>query len=191
MDVTIEPETKSWTWVLERECDECGFDTRSFPAEMIASLSRGEAAQPWPALLEHPLVRVRPRDDCWSALEYGCHVRDVFRLGSHRLERMLTEDNPHFANWDQDETAIADRYDLQEPSVVADELMASATALADLYDTVTPDQWQRPGLRSDGAPFTVESFGRYFLHDPIHHIVDVRRGYEALNRPPDTAPDVS
>jgi hypothetical protein len=181
--VTIEPETKNWTWVLERECEECGFDTQSFPPEQIGPMSR-DAGEPWPALLAHPLVRVRPTEYCWSALEYGCHVRDVFRLGSYRLERMLNEDNPRFANWDQDATAVAERYDIQEPSVVADELVAAATALADLYDTVAPDQWQRPGLRSDGSRFTVESFGRYFLHDPMHHILDVRRGFEALNRSP-------
>jgi hypothetical protein len=29
------------------------------------------------------------------------------------------------------------------------------------------------GARSDGAQFTVESFARYFIHDPIHHLYDV------------------
>ena len=180
--MTIEPETKNWTWVLERECEECGFDTRAFPPDQIGPLSR-KVAQPWPGLLAHPLVRERPRDDCWSALEYGCHVRDVFKLGSIRLERMLREESPQFANWDQDESAVAEHYDLQDPGEVSDQILAAATVLADLYNTVAPDQWQRPGLRSDGALFTVESFGRYFLHDPFHHVVDVQRGFEVLNPP--------
>jgi hypothetical protein len=29
-------------------------------------------------------------------------------------------------------------------------------------------------LRSDGAQFTVESFARYLVHDPLHHEFDVR-----------------
>jgi hypothetical protein len=177
--VTIEPETKNWTWVLERQCDECGFDARSVPTTEIGRMSR-EAGVAWPALLAHPLARLRPTHDCWSALEYGCHVRDVFRLAQYRLQRMLEEDNPHFENWDQDETAVAERYDLQDPLVVGDEVLTAAAALADAYSTVMPNQWQRPGLRSDGSPFTVESFGRYLLHDPIHHLVDVRRGLAAL-----------
>ncbi len=183
--MTIEPETKNWTWVLERKCDECGFDTRSFPPEEIGRLSR-LAAEPWPELLAHPLARVRPDATCWSALEYGCHVRDVFRLGCYRVGRMLHEENPRFDNWDQDETAVAERYDLQDPVTVAVEILAEADALADVYDTVTPDQWNRPGMRSDGSPFTVESFGRYFLHDPMHHIVDVRRGFDVLSGRPGT-----
>ena len=34
--------------------------------------------------------------------------------------------------------------------------------------------------RSDGVAFTVVSFARYFLHDPVHHLDDVRRGNEIL-----------
>jgi hypothetical protein len=177
--VTIEPETKSWTWVLERRCEECGFDTQSFPSADIGQLLRG-AAEPWPELLAHPAVRVRPGEDRWSALEYGCHVRDAFRTGIYRVNRMLTEDNPHFENWDQDETAVTDRYNLQDPTTVAADAFAAGLAFADLYDSVTGEQWARPGVRSDGAPFTIDSFGRYFLHDPMHHIVDVRRGFQAI-----------
>ncbi len=165
--------------MLERKCDECGFDTQSFPPESIGPLTR-QASEPWPELLAHPQARVRPTEDCWSALEYGCHVRDALRLGEYRLRRMLKQDNPQFENWDQDETAVAERYDLQDPVVVGEELAAAATALADAYEAVKRDQWTRPGLRSDGAPFTVESFGRYFVHDPMHHLVDVRRGYDLL-----------
>ena len=174
---------------MERKCEECGFDIRPFPVGDIGRLSR-QAAEPWPTLLAHPLVRVRPHANCWSGLEYGCHVRDVFKLGVHRVRRMLHEDNPTFENWAQDETAVAQRYDLQDPLVVARELVEAGCELGDLYDAVQIDQWQRPGLRSDGSSFTVDSFGRYFLHDPMHHIVDVQRGYDTLNASPDTRRDV-
>ena len=38
---------------------------------------------------------------------------------------------------------------------------------------MTGGQWQRTGRRSDGASFTVETFARYFIHDPVHHLYDV------------------
>ena len=179
MGMTIQPDAKNCTWVLERDCEDCGFDIRAFPPTEIGRFIR-EAAEPWPQFLAHPLARVRPDEDTWSALEYGCHVRDVYRLGLYRVNRMLSEDDPQFDNWDQDETAVADRYDQQEPTVVADELADAAAAFAVVYDRVGADQWGRPGLRSDGSPFTVESFGRYYLHDLMHHLVDVRRGFEVL-----------
>ena len=29
------------------------------------------------------------------------------------------------------------------------------------------------GSRSDGAHFSVDSFARYLIHDPVHHLHDV------------------
>ena len=57
--------------------------------------------------------------------------------------------------------------------MVADGLAAAAEELAASFAAVTGEQWLRPGRRSDGASFTVETFARYFMHDPIHHLYDV------------------
>jgi deoxyribodipyrimidine photolyase-like uncharacterized protein len=131
-------------------------------------------------LLAHEHVRLRPTASQWSALEYACHVRDVFRLFDRRIELMLTETAPRFANWDQDENALEDRYDLQDPAVVADELADAAEVISARIERIGADQWGRTGLRSDGAEFTVESLVRYFIHDPLHHLDDVRRGNEMM-----------
>ena len=34
--------------------------------------------------------------------------------------------------------------------------------------------------RSDGAAFTIDSFSRYLVHDPVHHVWDVERGYRVI-----------
>jgi hypothetical protein len=136
-----------------------------------------DIASQWEVILLHPGATNRPLENVWSPSEYGCHVRDVFRLFDFRLELMLTEDDPMFPNWDQDETAISDRYDLQDPLVVRRELAIAGDLLAERFDAVTASEWLRTCLRSDGARFTVESFGRYLLHDPIHHLWDVSRTY--------------
>lgn len=175
----IVPDTKDWTWVLDRRCDECGFEASSFPREQVGDLVRENAAA-WRGLLALPEVRTRASDDRWSALEYACHVRDVFRLYDQRLRMMLEQDDPHYPNWDQDEAAVSGAYDREDPERVAEEIEAAAAQLANRFDGVRGDQWQRMGNRSDGASFTVESFARYFVHDPIHHLDDVRRGYDRL-----------
>jgi hypothetical protein len=169
--VAIVPDTKDWTWVLQRSCPECGFDTASFGREQIGTLLR-ENASAWTGVLAGEAVAVRPDPQTWSPLEYGCHVRDVFRLYDHRLQLMLSQDDPLYENWDQDETAVAQRYGEQDPAEVAPQLQAAAAALADRFDAVSGEQWLRPGRRSDGAVFTVETFGRYFIHDPVHHLFD-------------------
>jgi DinB family protein len=170
----IAPDTKDWTWVLERPCPECGFDAAAVPPADVARRVR-EAADRWAAILSGPpeLLGIRPRDDRWSPLEYGCHVRDVFVLFDRRLGLMVTEDDPTFANWDQDATALEERYDEQDAAVVAAELGAAAATLAASFDAVQGATWDRRGSRSDGATFTVASFARYLLHDPVHHLYDV------------------
>jgi hypothetical protein len=172
--VTISPDTKDWTWVLRRPCPECGYDSRDFPRTRTGALLRSNATS-WREVLAAPDVRERPRPDVWSPLEYACHVRDVHRLYAYRLGLMLTQDGPRFENWDQDATAVAEDYGSRDPAAVVDELVAAAEALAAAFDAVEGDQWTRTGDRSDGAHFTVESFARYLVHDPIHHLYDVTR----------------
>jgi DinB superfamily len=172
----IIPDTKDWTWVLERPCPECGFDARSLAREQLAAavVTNAEA---WPAILSEAPERLRrrPSDDRWSPLEYACHVRDVFRLYDFRLHLMLDADHPTFPNWDQDVTAVDDRYNEQDPAAVGSELTAAAAALAASFAEVSGEVWERRGLRSDGADFSIETFGRYLIHDPIHHLYDVTR----------------
>ncbi len=51
--------------------------------------------------------------------------------------------------------------------------MKAAGAVAERYDAVAGVAWQRPGRRSNGSVFTIESLGRYRLHDVVHHRWDV------------------
>jgi hypothetical protein len=171
--MAIVPDDKDWTWVLERPCPECGFEPTTFEPPETGATVRDLAAR-WASVLTRPDAGVRARSDRWSPLEYGCHVRDVFRLYDERLLLMLSVDDPLYANWDQDETAIADRYGQQDPAVVARQLVEAAATVAQRFDGVAGDQWRRTGRRSDGAAFTVDSFARYFVHDPVHHLWDVR-----------------
>ncbi|GAA2143995.1 DinB family protein [Kitasatospora kazusensis] len=171
----ITPDTKDWTWVLQRPCGDCGLDTATLVREELAGAVRAEAAA-WAALLTGSpavVLRRRPSPEVWSDLEYACHVRDVLRLFGHRLELMLTEDAPCFADWDQDETAVAERYGEQDPAVVATELAAAGERMVAVLTAVSGERWQRRADRSDGARFTVESLSRYVFHDVAHHLFDV------------------
>src|SRR5215472_7045673 len=109
----IPADTKDWTWVLERPCPECGFEAGAVPIDSISGLVRGNAAT-WVGLLKDGVIGpARPDPASWSALEYACHVRDVYRRYDRRIELMLSEEDPLFPNWDQDATAREDRYQEQ------------------------------------------------------------------------------
>jgi hypothetical protein len=168
----IVPDTKNWTWAIERVCPECGFDATTVTPADIAPAIRGNAAT-WLPVLVRTDVRVRPNDSTWSALEYGAHVRDVLRIYLERVHLMTTQDDPLYANWDQDATAIDQRYNEQDPAIVGAELSDAASALAAEFEGVNGADWQRTGRRSDGAGFTIDTISRYLLHDIVHHRWDV------------------
>ncbi|MCA2209075.1 DinB family protein [Nocardia rosealba] len=172
----IVPDTKDWTWVLEKPCAECGYDAASIAFEQVPDRTRAAAAHIASAL-DRDDVRVRPDAQTWSVLEYAAHVRDVCRIFDTRLALMLDGDGataPRFENWDQDATAVTDRYNEQDPAAVAQELSADAEQVAAAFAAVPADRLDWRGARSDGSLFTVASLGRYFLHDLEHHVHDVR-----------------
>ncbi|WP_426246612.1 methyltransferase domain-containing protein [Nocardioides sp. LHG3406-4] len=173
----IAPDTKDWTWVLERPCPDCGLDASALALGDLPGLLR-DTTVTWSQVLGLPDVRDRPDESTWSPLEYACHVRDVHELFAERLTLMLTEDAPAFANWDQDATAVASDYAAQDPADVDVALIEAAGTVAGLYATVTDETAGRTGVRSDGSEFTVTTLGRYHLHDIVHHLHDV--GHDPL-----------
>jgi hypothetical protein len=172
--VTIEPDTKDWTWVVDRRCPECGFEAAVVGAEDLPALIEQNAAA-WRPVLDASHSTTRPSPGVWSPLEYACHVRDVHRVFAGRLASMLEHEDPLLEGWDQDRAAVEASYGEQQPAVVVEELLAAAQRAATGYAGVDGDRWDRTGRRADGAVFTVASLGRYQLHDVVHHLRDVTR----------------
>jgi hypothetical protein len=171
-DDAITPDDKDWTWTLREQCPDCGFTAAEVAPAEIAPLVT-DFTDPWPRVLARPDAAQRPAPSTWSPLEYACHVRDVCRLFEQRLHLMLDRDAPVFENWDQDETAVADRYGEQDPTTVAGEVTAAGASFAAAYAQVPPEEWGRTGIRSNGSEFTVLTLGQYGLHDLRHHLWDV------------------
>ena len=172
--MSIVPDDKDWTWVLERPCPECGFDAGRTEATAVAARIR-ESVDGYVAVLQRADALTRPSPGVWSPTEYACHVRDVHRVFGERVRLMLGDEDPLFENWDQDRTAIEERYAEQRPAAVAEQLVEAARGVADLYDAVLPGDWGRTGRRSNGSVFTVSTLAAYHLHDVEHHLWDVTR----------------
>ncbi len=169
----VTPDEKDWTWTLTRRCEECGLAAGEVDPGAVAERAY-VAAEEWVQILQsHPAVEARPGPGVWSPLEYACHVRDVYRVFDDRLGSMLAEDFPRFANWDQDQTAVLERYAEADPEVVAAQLEEAAQTLVGHVEALHLADLERTGSRSDGAEFTVASLLQYFLHDVVHHLWDV------------------
>ena len=167
------PDDKDWTWVLERPCPDCGFDASTIGPDDFAPLTRGYVTR-LRDRLNAPDAAARPEPTVWSPAEYAAHVRDVCRVFGARLGMMRGHHDPLFANWDQDETALVERYWEQPVTLDPDRARARERAVRRRPRDAAPrTSSSRPGRRSNGSVFTVDSLARYFLHDLAHHVHDV------------------
>ncbi|NHU86103.1 DinB family protein [Kocuria sp. JC486] len=175
MSETQEPQpvpadTKNWVAVLDKGCEQCGWQPFE-PRETAARLS--DAALRWEGVLEGDDVSMRPDPLVWSPVEYACHVRDLLQLLADRVEAILSEDDPEFANYDGDAAAVEQRTWASDPLVVSREIAeATQRAVAELK-AVGADDWQRPGHRGDGVSFTLGSLCQFKVHEAEHHLWDV------------------
>lgn len=165
-------------------CPECRFDydgltdeavpeaLRAFGRRYRAPLTRG---LPNESLDE--LVRAHPLPGVWSALEYACHVRDVFAVQAERVEQTLGEDMPRYESMQREERVVRDRYNEQSPSAVADELAANAARMADTVAALTEEQWSRRGIYSYPEPTErdLRWLARHTVHEGQHHLLDIGR----------------
>jgi hypothetical protein len=169
------PDTADWTWVLTRPCPDCGYSPDDVRPEGVPEILL-DARQRYAAVLARADVRARPSAGVWSPLEYTAHVRDVCDVMRGRLEQILAGggETVQFANWDQDAAAVDKAYWASDPEVLRQEADAAFGAAAEAFARPAGEQLSWPGLRSDGSQFTAETLGRYFVHDVVHHLWDVR-----------------
>ncbi|UFU02067.1 DinB family protein [Ruania suaedae] len=169
------PETKDWTWVLDRRCPQCGAEAGALELAQIPAAVRTQI-QVWPVVLRREDVVSPPAPGMWSTLEYAAHVRDVLEVFDARLTTVLTEDDPVFEGFDPDAAALEGGYRELDPQTVGAQILAAGESLAARVEGVTAEQAELRGTRADGAEFTITSLMQYLLHDLVHHAWDVTEG---------------
>ena len=169
---------------MER-CDSCRFiyadvDASALPPRLAAF------GQRYLALLLPParppawdsILRTRPAEGVWSALEYACHVRDVFLVQRDRLYMALVEDKPDFAPMYRDQRVTLARYNMQDPEEVAAQLATAARLMAQAFDGLDAVQLQRLCIYNFPAPAErpVLWIGQHTVHEGEHHLRDIQVG---------------
>src|ERR687885_289818 len=131
-------------------CDACHFTyadvaAPALPARLTAFGPRYAALllppdrpAAWPDTLRAP-----PAEGVWSALEYACHVRDVFLVQRDRLYTALVEDTPTFTPMYRDQRVTLARYNAQDPAEVAAQLATAAQLIAQAFTALDSAQFQR------------------------------------------------
>ena len=86
---------------------------------------------------------------------------------------VLATEDPTFATWDQDATAVQERYADPDPMTVAGELDVALARLLGQLAAVQPGDRDRLALRNNGSRFTMTTLICWLVPDPVHHAHDV------------------
>ena len=121
------------------------------------------------------ILRTRPAEGVWSALEYACHVRDVFLVQRDRLYTTLVEDKPVVAPMYREQRVTLARYNAQDPTEVAAQLATAARLIAQAFDALDSVQLQRLCIYNFPAPAERPLLwvGQHAVHEGEHHLRDV------------------
>jgi S-DNA-T family DNA segregation ATPase FtsK/SpoIIIE len=169
-------------------CDPCHFiyadiDATLLPTRLAAFGTRYLALllpQGRPAAWSD-ILRTRPAEGVWSALEFACHVGDVFLVQRERLYIALVEDTPVCAPSYRDQRVTLARYSAQDPAEVAEQLSIAARLIAQAFDALAPAQLQRRCRYPFPAPAERPLLwvGQHTVHEGEHHLRDIE---EVLTR---------
>src|SRR5438046_10541624 len=118
-------------------CDECGYDYDARERSALAPTIRTMPSR-YADALDAPddHLRAHPFEGVWSALEYGCHMRDVFHVQRERIGLALEQEQPEYASMRRDERVTEERYNEQDPHTITQELAQAADAFAEPLDAL-------------------------------------------------------
>jgi hypothetical protein len=163
---------------LSESCLECGFVYALGRADILAWL-RSDATVFLDAFatFDDVAARTRPAPDVWSPLEYACHVRDVLRVQTARVEQAQREHEPTFTPMRRDERVVEDHYNEQDPKEVAAELRAAAGAFIALLEGLDDAGWERAGIYNYPEPALrdINWIAAHTVHELFHHRRDITR----------------
>jgi hypothetical protein len=162
-------------------CPECGVDYGTlhppFAITAIKSLPRRytEALAPAsPSEDNDKVIRTRPAEGVWSALEYAAHVADLMEPFTVTIHRTNTEDDPDLSGvfFDENAKAAADKYNEQDKADVLARLKSGADKLAAEAERVDANSWTRMAQFGWGERDQLTML-QNAVHEGVHHLHDI------------------
>jgi len=168
----------------EHVCPSCPFSFRDHDVDRAAAVIAEIPAQARALFesLDDAACRQPGPAGAWSAVEYLCHLRDVYATFTIRLHRARTEDDPALEPMLND--LRARRFGYRDAAVgpVLDELEAYVAGLLTEIARIQPDDWQRPVHRLPHEHRTALWLVRQAAHEGVHRLRDIAEGAGTVDR---------
>ena len=134
--------------------------------------------------LVEPLTEVeldrRPVDepDGWTPRQVVHHLADSEMTSAIRLRRLLAEDAPVIAAYDENAFARCLHYDDRPIGPSLDALAAARSTSLQLLERLTEDDWGRAGTHTESGRYGVEDWVAIYAAHGRDHADQIRRALD-------------
>ena len=97
------------------------------------------------------------------------HLADSEMTSAIRLRRLVCEDSPVIAGYDEELFARTLWYDTRPISTSLLALRAARLSTAELLNRLSEEQWQRAGTHSESGPYSVETWLEIYARHAEEH----------------------
>jgi hypothetical protein len=149
-------------------------------AALIARYRTGaaEVVDALAGITEEELDRTPADPSEWTARQVIHHVADSETMAYIRLRRLIAEDQPLIAGYEEPEWARRLHYERPIGSSVA-VVVAVRGASLELLEHLTPGEWRRRGTHTESGAYDVASWLRVYADHPHDHAAQIRAARRA------------
>jgi len=168
-------------------CPECGLDY-----ETVKPLDTIRAVRSYPyryrtlfkeLYQQEPdaegIMRRRPAEGTWSALEYTAHVAHMIDQMAPTIRRIIVEDNPLIPSFDSEERVDVEGYNDLEITEALARLESACADMGMTLDCLSAEDWARTGQFTFGERDAL-TMTRNAVHEGSHHLRDIEHILEPM-----------
>jgi hypothetical protein len=120
--------------------------------------------------LDEEKLAHRPVPENWSLKELLCHLWRLQEVFEMRIEAMLTETNPVFAPYAQDNDPEFLEKMQNNSADLLEGLLSDREQLLALLDSLKPSDWRKHAIHPEYPHYDVQFAVEYLVHHEAHHI---------------------
>ncbi len=112
--------------------------------------------------------------DKWSPKEILGHLIDVELVFHYRLKKIIEEDKPALANFNQNIWVEEQQYNHWDTAILVNSLLALRRNLVFWLGRIREDQWEREGMHSKRGLITFRSIVELLISHLKHHYLQIK-----------------
>ena len=115
----------------------------------------------------------RPTPDRWSVVEILAHLSEAEITASWRYRQMLEHDGCPLPAYGQELWAKLGGYAERDPEESLDLFRLLRQSNLQMFDQLTPEEWQRHGIHAERGEMTVRDLALQIAGHDINHIAQI------------------